>query len=1461
MEIKDNRTYLQKNSFIKLYSPDFSRECDFEIESVEGAGSSCVCYKAKMTDTRGNAVPGILKEFYPVDMDSDRKNAFSLYRDTSADDVNRNQLRCADVSVPYFTQARDIFVKAYSSLEQVRLKNKQLFSPISTFYLLRGLTGDGNFTYYVWMPYDGELMTFCEYLKAVCSDMVKGKNKTEHLKMILETVKNLAGAVNALHSALLLHLDITPGNFGIKKIVGGVSSEVSLIDVNTFHPMIGGGELRSFGTGGFRSPYLRPDAKKLSVKFDIFSIGACLFNALVMEKTTDENGKDAYDNCLFVPLDKEYVIEDRSPTGTAYAEPVRVLNTVYFKERYNSIESLISASPLFRDSVETEDRLLQRKICDILKKCLTLDENEAYEGVNLLVDDLKEALSYFGLVEGGEILGVTGEKHLTMQFDDKQEYISGGSKLGAAGAMWNLLYDYPLYKFAKNENGIKKVNILVLGLGAYASRFVDIAFQLSQIPDFEADITVVSNEIAEDKKHFLGNRPEFCNYFEVDSEKAAMVPDAPYGKISFLGGNFSENSKKNKKELKDIAALSEKQFDFCFTALHSDKLNLAVSKAARDAFSADEGFLCAFMFFGDKDKNGKIQIESELSMLTETDCIVPVDVNMTVDKNPDYKLLDRMAFNVHLVWTGTLENTEYSKKKFTEVYNWNSSFSNAVSMKYKLYSMGLDMSEPDFAAREFLRKIDDDKTELQVMYEHRRWNAELIANGWKCMPKESYDTLKTATKDKRNKLHPCLVPSEMRGGAKSKLSHSFWIRNRRENWNCDDEEILNLLDPLDRVSVELHRSFHRRRHEIDAAELFSKVNSVYKYLDNDALCSVYNAFSLSVNALLEDRKIKDDGSQDNACVNSYKYHHRVLRHYINTIPSADTKKEINKIIDEIDNAVFPALEDQSYTDFKKKDEALIRNIPFILTYTPKMHLLVPLVTESYNEFSTTRLFNNVAAAIMTAPKRITYVVSGNALESDYDSVKGAFDYVKATLENHMIPSKISILVISGEDSGETRALTDKLMTEAEYLYSSHILYCPFGTEHMMLQKYLSEKSSSRDAVSAIQMNDCVISGYLSGCMKNAHEFFPCFRFDSVKQEFSCSDNCRYLTYIPFRASMKSEDMFVSKGKNIVYEEPELQKAYKALWNIYKSEPGNKEKENADSQIWHEFCSLMRNYSDSKSYNFSSGKDAFVTVEKTIPVLYKESFIKLMTFFKNVGIAGEFGFSYVNSYLLKFTAEVTENVRKNIDRILVEYKEDLLSPHNFSLEKRGSTVYIQHGNLFFNNIDLSKAGEKKKSIIKILDSLSGAGLITGYKNPSGQNFVSFMCSSNEVKKLITTDGYLFEVYCYYSLIETGFFDEVRTSLTVSWNDMGLANEIDIIAIKNFRTVLIECKTEKSIEQEFYNKLFALKNIFGVNSAAVLIADLCASHEASNAFQSKRGDAYGIRTITSANDIMEIEEIIN
>lgn len=105
-----------------------------------------------------------------------------------------------------------------------------------------------------------------------------------------------------------------------------------------------------------------------------------------------------------------------------------------------------------------------------------------------------------------------------------------------------------------------------------------------------------------------------------------------------------------------------------------------------------------------------------------------------------------------------------------------------------------------------------------------------------------------------------------------------------------------------------------------------------------------------------------------------------------------------------------------------------------------------------------------------------------------------------------------------------------------------------------------------------------------------------------------------------------------------------------------------------------------------------------------------------------------------------------------------------------------------------------------------------------------------------------------------------FDDVVSSFEIDWEGIDVKSEFDCILTKGFRTLFVECKARLDIEQEFYYKIAELKDQFGINATAVLVADTQEkpfyANAPVNAMQRRRGNMMDVVTIWKPDEINNI-----
>ena len=103
-------------------------------------------------------------------------------------------------------------------------------------------------------------------------------------------------------------------------------------------------------------------------------------------------------------------------------------------------------------------------------------------------------------------------------------------------------------------------------------------------------------------------------------------------------------------------------------------------------------------------------------------------------------------------------------------------------------------------------------------------------------------------------------------------------------------------------------------------------------------------------------------------------------------------------------------------------------------------------------------------------------------------------------------------------------------------------------------------------------------------------------------------------------------------------------------------------------------------------------------------------------------------------------------------------------------------------------------------------------------------VRFTFADQQIRTWLRDIGSVLELYVYQACLDTGLFNDVRTSAVVDWEGDGrqgnVTNEIDVMAMQGILPVFISCKTCE-ISTEALNELAILRDRFGGSSAKACI----------------------------------------
>ena len=107
-------------------------------------------------------------------------------------------------------------------------------------------------------------------------------------------------------------------------------------------------------------------------------------------------------------------------------------------------------------------------------------------------------------------------------------------------------------------------------------------------------------------------------------------------------------------------------------------------------------------------------------------------------------------------------------------------------------------------------------------------------------------------------------------------------------------------------------------------------------------------------------------------------------------------------------------------------------------------------------------------------------------------------------------------------------------------------------------------------------------------------------------------------------------------------------------------------------------------------------------------------------------------------------------------------------------------------------------------------------------------VSFRFRDQQIRVWLRDVGSVLELYVYKACRDSGYFDDVRLSAVVDWEQSGkrdaVSNELDVMCTRGVTPVFISCKTGE-VKTEALNELAILRDRFGggIARAAIVTAE--------------------------------------
>ena len=699
----------------------------------------------------------------------------------------------------------------------------------------------------------------------------------------------------------------------------------------------------------------------------------------------------------------------------------------------------------------------------------------------------------------------------------------------------------------------------------------------------------------------------------------------------------------------------------------------------------------------------------------------PVYLNVKVTAKQIDSQLERMAFLTHTCWNGFDGDQKIMRKEFLQKYNYVSSLSYALSVFYKLNSIGIKTEDLNKAASQFCSKIQIENRKRTPLFnqlvalEHRRWVLEKVTNGWSA-PLNSSGKLdlmgcvkKGSVKDHAAKLHPCIV----RSTENTPLRFPPYSTNQNEVWD-QPNPLDKTLDELDSMSVELHRCFKKQRDTFCKTMPLQSGDFILlqKELSHGppSVLQALQQYQMCLQDILKGSKTAS---------NQYPYIEKKL---MNTLSHSAVSiwEKVALRLKQIHKDFYPVIEYNLYRDYKLYDEILIDKIPFILTYQPYPHLGMPYYDDNGYLFD---LYQN---ALVLKPKKITvfaYLDERTQVERFIKRMNTAIEL----FEERQIQSKLFFVITVTDCVSELEEkIMESLKTENITVISSK------NTEDALhkLHRILRRKHIDLFGDGAIfeDSNDEIWKEYLA------------------EMKLSPEKTAEYTKYLEATAFLRCADIYHMLHQPVTQGfHPEFAEEYQSLWDIRKK---------YGAECWKKLCLQLKTRVDSLDLfmegSLKKGKEH--TFIYLFPNFGLQTMSKLLEELKENGLVSE------DSYVIGHTSD-TGKIQITTSSDLQEIFDRIFTEPYLLMDEMGLSLKI-NGNSFsllVNQLRVEKLLLSEDKLYQVLEELQALHMIHGLKKTN--DVVSFVFSSSGVKQMLTDENEILHTYVYYEIGWENNFDDV------------------------------------------------------------------------------------------------------
>lgn len=972
----------------------------------------------------------------------------------------------------------------------------------------------------------------------------------------------------------------------------------------------------------------------------------------------------------------------------------------FCKEDYALLPQYVALSVLTRDLNIKSQRLLTK----ILQEALAPLIQNRYARVSDMLEDIRRL-----------------EKNMTALPQKKDD-------LSMKILLQNLLYRNPL------ESKKRDIFVAVIGAGSLGQKFIDQILQI-QVPYLNANgtfsernlwIKTFSLEADLDRETYLNVRPALKDFVKIQGEEPT---EDCYARLDFCatptvqGRAFSSNMDINRKLAKKIIETFEGELDYVFVALGDDELNRAVA-AAFDFLS------CPVTF-----------------------------ISQNIPAVRDFQL-ERMGFNTHLSWLGSLSGVEINdvREEYLQRYNHESSLDYALSVRYKLAALEISLEDNLMAAQQFAEKIkNQDLLATLSMYEHRRWLLEKVTLGWRAQKDIEFSCLNSLRRNGKPQsdsefLHHCLVPC----GKEQPLSEM------PEKWNEPPDDTL---DPLDKMSVILHQALVRESTRLKRANF----DSYMKPLRDDL-----NSFDVQLDKF--EWLLKEIWSNN-------IYHSRKFKSYFKEFKKSLSTKAVKATTESLDlifRTFIVIAESNLCRNYKANDKILVENIPLILTYEQ------PQLAMAFDDRET---FLNVASSTILNPKKLKYLYCFDKKSRTKDLIQRVQALQKYFSERKIkaeLSFVIAVLPMGKFEEKKFQMTFPEMKLEVQKCQNSNAV-TEFFLEKLREGNYLFDGSTKLFRLLSDQ------SEFTQKISVN----LPYFELDMLTKKFvSVAKVCEFLKYIKDEAHLQVKDIFSLQAIEAQARAQTDAFHYEKLFEIFKR--------NLQALLL-----LEKSVCENKTFYFNlQAKESPVILKYFLPETIKVE--SLVTELKNQDIILDFKIAvHDGSIALEIiTGFELENL---IDEVLSCFER------NMTVEE----VKKEGGGLKIFCRGLSASVEYNDEITKIfLKELATNHFIRNLKFEEKR--ARFLYASEAVRKILTDPQKALETFLYLEIFRTGTFEEIACDVNFQWLSRE-RKRFSMVLTKGFGSVIVQVSREATSAAlyEFTAVTDKVADKVGLNSKKVFV----------------------------------------